>query len=154
MQTMTASQAKQNFAELLDAAARGPVAIERHRRVKAIVCAPEAFEARAGAGSVLADRRLARASQQLVDKDRLIRHQRLALELLLMPKRKRNELIARARDEVQRWRRDRLCSADYADRWDELLALPVEELARAMTSDELDWGTALRQNSPWHVALA
>jgi len=71
-----------------------------------------------------------------------------------MPKRKRNELIARARDEVQRWRRDRLCSADYADRWDELLALPVEELARAMTSDELDWGTALRQNSPWHVALA
>ena len=67
---------------------------------------------------------------------------------------KRAELVARARAEVGRWRRDRLCSPDYADRWEELLDLPVGDLALAMGSETLDWGTALRQNSPWHVVLA
>ncbi len=70
-----------------------------------------------------------------------------------MPIEKPAELVARAREEVVRWRRDRLCSVDYANRWDELLDLPVEDLAQAMGSQALDMGTALRQNSPWHVVL-
>lgn len=70
-------------------------------------------------GQQLAERRAARAAQALVDKDRLIRHQRVAIELLLLPKLGREKL-----------------------------------LARAMGSDTLEWGTALRQNSPWPVAAA
>jgi hypothetical protein len=150
---MTSSHAKQHFGELLDAVAQGPVAIERHRKIKAIVSSPDAFNGPAAAGQVLAGRQAARAAQALVDKDRLIKHQRLAIELLVMPEAERTALIARARGEVAKWRRDRLCSADYADRWDELLALPIADLARRMCSDLMGWGVALRQNSPWHVVL-
>lgn len=146
---MTASRAKQNFGELLDALGQGPVAIERHKKVKAIVCAPETFRGKSDESALLAERHAARAAQRLVEKDRLIRHQQLAIDLLLMPPQQRDALIQRARGEVARWRRDRLCSPDYADRWDDLLGRPVGELARAMGSESLDWGTALRQNSPW-----
>lgn len=153
MQLMTSSRAKQNFGELLDALAHGPVAIERHRKVKAIVCSPQDFRVGAAAEQVLAERRAARLAQSIVEKDRLIKHQKLAIDLLLMSSAKREEFIGRARAELARWRRDRLCSPDYADRWESLLDQPVEELALAMGSDALDWGTALRQNSPWHVVL-
>ena len=151
MQQMTASHAKQNFGELLNALAQGPVAIERHKKVKAIVCAPEAFQAASNDASLLAERRAARAAQRLVEKDRLIKHQRLAIDLLVMPKDRREALIEAARSEVARWRRERLCSADYADRWDDMLQLLLKELAQAMASESLEWGTALRQNSPWPV---
>ncbi len=66
-----------------------------------------------------------------------------------MPQPQREALIARARAEVERWRRERLCSEDYIARWDALLGLPVEALASAMACESLEWGTALRQNSPW-----
>ena len=153
MQQMTASRAKQNFGEILDAITRGPVVIERHKKVKAIVCLPDAFKEQTAAGQVLAERRAARAGQLLVDKDRLIKHQKLAIDLLLMPKAERVSLIQRARAEVAKWRRNRLCTPDYADRWDDLLNQPVEDLAKAMSSEAMGWGTALRQNSPWHVVL-
>ena len=153
MQKMTASRAKQNFGELLEALALGPVAIERHRKVKAIVCAPEAFRDQSGPAAVLSERRAARAAQLLLEKDRLIKHQRLAIELLVMPRAQSQELIRRARTEVAKWRLNRLCSSDYSDRWEELLKKPVAELALAMGSDTLDWGPALRQNSPWYAGL-
>ncbi len=153
MQQMTASHAKQNFGELLDALARGPVAIERHKRIKAIVCTPEAFLEKSGEDAQLAERRAARAAQRLIEKDRLIRHQQWAIELLLMPEAQRAQRLDLARAEVGRWRRDRLCSPDYADRWDELLSQPVAQLARAMGSESLDWGVALRQNSPWPAVV-
>lgn len=154
MQQMTSSHAKQNFGELLDATAQGPVAIERHKKVKAIVCSPEVFHARMGRDNLLAERRAARSAQALLEKDRFIKHQKLAIDLLLMPHAERDALIARARAEVRRWRLERLCSPDYSDRWDALLDLPIEDLARAMACDALEWGVALRQNSPWHVVLA
>ncbi|MFC7409608.1 type II toxin-antitoxin system Phd/YefM family antitoxin [Hydrogenophaga atypica] len=154
MQHMTSSQAKQNFGELLDAAAQGPVAIERHRKVKAIVCSPEAFLARTNSDSRLAERRAARADQALVEKDRLIKHQALAIQLLLMPAADSQALVTRAQQEVTRWRRERLCSLDYIERWEALLQRSVNELAQAMGSETLEWGTALRQNSPWHVVMA
>jgi len=152
MRQISSSHAKQNFGELLEAAAREPVAIERHKKVKAIVCSPEAFRGTADRDAQLAARRVARAAQALVDKDRLIKHQRLAIDLILLPAKQREALIAGARAEVERWRRERLCSEDYIARWDGLLSLPVEELARAMASESLEWGTALRQNSPWLLA--
>ncbi len=153
MQHMTSSQAKQNFGELLDAAAHEPVAIERHRKVKAIVCSPEAFQAQVGQDRRLAERRSARAEQALTEKDRLIKHQSLAIQLLLMPDADRQVLIERARREVERWRRERLCSLDYIERWEALLKRSVNELAQSMGSETLEWGTALRQNSPWHVVM-
>lgn len=97
----------------------------------------------------LLERRLARASQELVDKARLIKHQKIAIDLLLMSEDKREELIMRARQEVLRWRADHLCSADYSDRWDEILGYCLEDLVGAMCSETSEWGTALRQNSPW-----
>ena len=155
MDKITASHAKQNFGELLEAVAKGPVAIERHKSIKAIVCSPETFhktvDGKSSQGRALEDRRAARASQQLVEKNRLIKHQKLAIDLLLMPQAKREELVARARAEVLRWRRDRLCSIDYVNRWDDLLGLAIGDLAQAMCSETIEWGTALRQNSPWHV---
>lgn len=102
MEQMTASRAKQNFGELLEAVARGPVAIERHKSIKPIVCSPEAFQRivegqSAASGQALEDRRVARAAQQLVEKDRLIKHQKLAIDLLLMPQtQRRNSLRRRA----------------------------------------------------------
>lgn len=155
MQQMTASRAKQNFGELLEAVAQGPVAIERHKTIKAIVCSPETFQGTSAAGvradQALADRRAARAAQVLVEKNRLIKHQRLAIHLLLMPEAQGADLIAQARAEVARWRRDRLCSVDYAEQWEALLGLSTGELAQAMCAEDLAWGAALRQNSPWHV---
>lgn len=152
---MTSSRAKQNFGELLEAAAKGPVGIERHKSIKAVVCSPDLFQARVGGFSLpdraLEDRRAARVAQQLVEKNRLIKHQKLAIELLLMPEVQRQDLIERARSEVQRWRSDRLCSTDYADRWDELLSRSVGDMVKGMCSETLAWGAALRQNSPWHV---
>jgi len=150
MKQITSSAAKQNFGALLEAVVVAPVAIERHKKVRAIVCSPEAFRLRAGPDVLLAERAVARAAQALVEKDRLIKHQRLAIHLLVVSRAEQRALIARARNEVARWRRDHLCSADYSDRWDALLKLPVKELAQAMGSASLDWGTALRQNSPWH----
>ena len=153
MQQMTASRAKQNFGELLDAVAQGPVAIERHKKVRAIVCTPEAYGQPRTADHGLDARRAARAAQHLIEKDRLIRHQQLAIDLLTMPAAKRSELVRRARAEVDRWRRDRLCSPDYADRWEALLGQSVADLARGMCGDAEGWGTALLQNSPWPAVL-
>jgi len=155
MEHITASRAKQNFGELLEAVSKGPVAIDRHKSTKAIVCSPQTFHAaadlRSHLGRALEDRVAARVAHQIVEKNRLIKHQKLAIELLLMPEAKRKKFIELARAEVLRWREDRLCSSDYSDRWDALLARPTEDLIREMCSDTLDWGNALRQNSPWHV---
>ncbi len=151
---MTASRAKQNFGALLEAVAKGPVAIERHKSIKAIVCSPGLFRAVEGHSSSerhLEHRRAARAAQQLVEKNRLIKHQKLAIDLLQMPETKRSELIALARAEVLKWRRDRLCSTDYADWWDDLLGRSTGDLVQAMCSETFEWAAALRQNSPWHV---
>lgn len=153
MQQMTASRAKQNFGELLEALSKGPVAIERHKTVKAIVCSPQDFHARPDPGPGLAERRAARTAQLLVEQGRLIKHQKLAIDLLTMPAAQRESLLKRAQSEVARWRRDGLCSADYADRWDELLKRPVQELAQGMCDESPGWGRALRQNSPWTARL-
>lgn len=153
MQQITASRAKQNFGELLEALAQGPVAIERHKKVRAIICSAETFGHRPDAVQAMAERRAARSAQQLVEKDRLIKHQRLAIELLTMPEAQRDKHLLNARAEVQRWRRDRLCSRDYADRWDALLNQPLASMVRAMCDDSPGWGPAIRQNSPWSVML-
>jgi hypothetical protein len=123
----------------------------RHE-VKAIPASPVVFDRGAAQASALAERRAARDVQALVDKERLIRHQDIATGRLVLPAKESERLIDRAREEVARWRRERLCTPDYSDRWEALLQLPLPQLARAMADPQLEWGPALRQNSPWLVA--
>ena len=40
-------------------------------------------------------------------------------------------------------------SADYIQRWSDILQMPVKSMAAAIVSDQDGWGNALRQNSPW-----
>ncbi|HSW05114.1 type II toxin-antitoxin system Phd/YefM family antitoxin [Aquabacterium sp.] len=149
MEQFSSTRAKQSFGELLKAAALGPVAIERHGKVQAIVAAPGYFTGVSAAQDEQASRRLARANQSVVEKDRLIRHQRIALDLVTLPADERDRMIEQALAVVQRWRQERLCSSDYIERWSALLKLPAVALAMAMVSDADGWGPALRQNSPW-----
>lgn len=150
MPPFSSTQAKQNFGQLMKAAALGPVAIERHGKVQALVMAPGFFPAATAAGADrLAERRLARLNQAMTEKDRLIRHQRIALDLLTLPPGERDALIQQARDTVERWRTQGLSSHDYIERWGRILGLPVPQMAAEMVSDAQGWGSALRQNSPW-----
>jgi hypothetical protein len=149
MEQFSSTDAKQGFGRLLKAAAQGPVAIEKHGKVQAIVAAPEFFAAQDPRQAQLDQRRLARLGQELVEKDRLIRHQRIAVDLLTSPPKVRQRLIREAQATVERWRVEALSSRDYIDRWTDILRMPVPRMAEAMTSDADGWGPALRQNSPW-----
>lgn len=147
MQQFSSTQAKQNFGDLMKAAGEAPVAIERHGRVEAIIAAPRFFSP-AGEQDLMA-RKQARLQQALVEKDRLIRHQRIALDLVTATPKERAAMVAQALKVVERWRLERLCSDDYIDRWSAILRQPVRQMALTMISDAEGWGTALRQNSPW-----
>lgn len=151
MEQFSSTQAKQNFGQLLKAAAQAPVAIERHGKVQAMVGAPEFFRSPSTAAKdqVAAARHLARLNQSVIEKDRLIRHQRIALDLATLPAQTRKAMVGRALAVVERWRQEQLCSNDYIDRWSAILSLPPKEMALTMVSDADGWGTALRQNSPW-----
>ncbi len=144
METISASHAKQSFGTVLARAALEPVGIERHGTLVAAVV-PPGWLARAEA---LDERRAAREQQRQVELGRLLAHQRIGIELLAQPARRR-ALLAAARREVRRWEDKDLCSAEYIDRWREWLALPVAELVPLMCSDAKGWGAAMRQNSPF-----
>jgi len=147
MKRVTASAARQNFGQLLERAAKAPVGIERHGKLVAVLGPP----VWAGSDPALAERRRAREEQQRVEKERLLAHQRIGIELLAHRAR-RTRLLQAARAEVVRWSAERLCSQDYVDRWSEWLALPVAELVERMCSDADGWGPAMRQNSPFATA--
>lgn len=99
------------------------------------------------AGSALEDRRHARMEQQArLDRQRS-RHLRLAIDLASNPAGARS-LIAKARDRVELWHRNKTCSPLYIKRWSEMLSLPPGRLAKRMASLG-EWEDALFQNSPW-----
>jgi len=143
MYTVTASQAKQNFGALIGRLSQSPVAIERHQKIVAIVMSPES------AAAMPDPRQAARAQQQQREQQRLMRHQQWALELLCAPKRLQQQHVQAARQVVERWQAEHLCSHDYIERWQQWLALPVTELAQRMCGDADGWGLAMRQNSPF-----
>ena len=145
MKFVTSTQAKQSFGELLEIAANAPVEIRKHGKVRAILAAPGLFAPSGPADA----RRAARERQAAVEQSRLLKHHRVALALLTAAPADRARMIRRAREVVRRWSESGLSSSDYVQKWTSLLALPVKELAVAMTSDLDGWGNALRQNSPW-----
>lgn len=148
MNAVAASHVKQNFGEVLAQAARGPVGVERHRKLVAVIVPPDWIE-RHGAQD---ERRAARATQRQVELARLAAHQQIGIELLCASPAQRRERIAAARREVDRWEAGQLCSADYISRWRDWLALPVPKLVQRMCSDAQGWGVAMRQNSPFAVS--
>lgn len=97
-------------------------------------------------------RRAARQQQAQVTQRRLMRHQQVAVALLTATPAQAQAMLADAQAVVGRWAEEGLCSADYVQRWTALLALPLPQLALAMTGDADGWGDALRQNSPWAQA--
>jgi transcriptional regulator with XRE-family HTH domain len=102
------------------------------------------------ADSALEDRRRVRLEQQARIERQRSRHLRLAVDLASDAASARN-LIAKARDRVELWRRNKTCSPLYIKRWSEMLALPPGKLARRMASLG-EWEDALFQNSPWSWA--
>lgn len=149
MHQISATEAKQTFGHLLEEAARGPVAIEKHGKVKAIVASPEFFSAASTQQAALAERKMVRLAQAMREQERLIKHQQVALTLATLPPAKGKALVSKAKAVVAKWQANDLCSRDYIERWQKLLSLPLPELAKATVSDLDGWGTALRQNSPW-----
>lgn len=143
MQTFTASQAKQNFGALLSQLAHSPVAIARHNKTVAVVMLPAATQ-------TLPDPRIqARAEQQQLEQQRLMRHQQLAISLLCAPPAQQARRLQAAQAVVARWANEGLCSADYITRWQAWLALPLKQIAPLMCGDADGWGPAMRQNSPF-----
>ncbi|ABM39861.1 prevent-host-death protein (plasmid) [Polaromonas naphthalenivorans CJ2] len=149
LRQFSSTRAKQCFGQILLASASAPVAIEKHGKVTAILTSPEFFERAQAASGASTSRVLARITQASVEKDRLIRHQRIALDLVLLPSNETSRLICNAMSIVNRWRNERLCSKDYIERWEEILRLQPKEMAEAIVSDMDGWGPSLRQNSPW-----
>ncbi len=149
MERVSASHAKQNFGEVLSSAMLAPVAIARHGKVVAVLARPDMLAQR----DPLEARRQARTAQQAVENTRLMKHQQVAILLLSSPLAEATALVASAQAEIDRWEALKTCSKDYIDLWREILLLSIPELAKAMCSDWKGWGIALRQNSPWRVAM-
>ncbi|WP_171019847.1 type II toxin-antitoxin system Phd/YefM family antitoxin [Hydrogenophaga sp. 2FB] len=150
-----ATQAKQAFGEMLDRLrTSNAVAITSHGRVKALVSTPEMWserESQFARDTDLLERKLARAQQSRVELDRLQRHAHLAVDLLSSSADQQALIVSEAKARVARWRGHALCSDDYIDRWNQLLSLPVHELAKEMIGDCGGWGNALRQNTPFSM---
>jgi transcriptional regulator with XRE-family HTH domain len=80
------------------------------------------------------------------------RHAVLAARLLALPAPQAAALLRRARGNVERWKRDRLCSEHYISRWRARLAGSPRRAAAALLEHD-EWTDALLQSSPWSFAL-
>ena len=145
MNLVAASRVKQNFGEILALAASAPQGIERHGKLVAALVPPDWLARQVN----FDERRAARVAQQQVEKQRLMAHQALGIELLCSAAADQRSLLAAASREVDRRQAGQLCSADYIARWREWLALPLKQLVQRMCSDAAGWGNAMRQNSPF-----
>lgn len=62
--------------------------------------------------------------------------------------------LARAREQVEKWRRDGTCSAWYVKRWSETLSGSPSEVAGRMHGLEAGERRALYQNTPFGFLLS
>lgn len=149
MKSVSASEAKQNFGELLADAAKAPVRIVRHGKAVAAVVPAAWLEQHA---AKVDPRLIARAAQQEKDRAREDKHRRIALALLTASAPERKAMIKQAQQMVDRWQAEQLCSLDYIEGWRAWLRLPTAELAKAMTSTDDAWAKPMRQNSPFALS--
>lgn len=96
-----------------------------------------------GAGS----RHLARIEEEVKRLKRRERHLRLAVRIAT-DEAAAADLAAKARQRVDLWRRNELCSSQYIEGWSEVLASPRQEIAKKMISFG-DREDAMFQNSPF-----
>jgi len=96
--------------------------------------------------------RLARERERARRLDRQLCHVRIAARLLEAPGRKGERLVERARDVVDLWERERLCSRHYITRWRRLLDGSPGRVARQLLEPG-EWRDALFQSSPWSFAF-
>jgi transcriptional regulator with XRE-family HTH domain len=80
------------------------------------------------------------------------RHAVLAARLLAARPGEAAALVRRARECVDLWEREKLCSRHYVTRWRERLAGPIERVALALLVED-EWTDALFQSSPWSFVL-
>ncbi|HRK37434.1 MAG TPA: type II toxin-antitoxin system Phd/YefM family antitoxin [Burkholderiaceae bacterium] len=146
MKSVSASEAKQNFGELLAQAAKAPVRIVRHGKTVAAVVPAAWLEQHA---AKVDPRLAARAAQQEKVREREDKHRRIALALLTAPAPQRKAMIQQAQQMVDRWQAEQLCSPDYIEGWRAWLRLPTAELAKVMTCTDDAWAKPMRQNSPF-----
>lgn len=108
--------------------------------------------ARPGEAPPASEAVLARERERGRRLERRGRHAALAARLLALPRSEALGLLRRARQIVDRWEREGLCSTHYVVRWRALLTGPRERVARSLL-DPGEWADALFQNSPWTFAL-
>lgn len=101
-------------------------------------------------GGQMDARRQARLEQERKVERNRSRHLRLAIDLAGDEGAAAGQ-VAKAKERVDLWRRNKSCSPQYIERWAEVLELPPRKLAKAMASFG-EWEEALFQNSPWSWA--
>ena len=103
MDQFSLTDAKQRFSQWITAAASAPVAIEKHGRVQAIVVSPDFFErAKKRSRNFTPPARQGHPSPDR--KDRLIRHLKIAFDLVALAPGRRDSMTKEARAVVERWR--------------------------------------------------
>jgi transcriptional regulator with XRE-family HTH domain len=80
------------------------------------------------------------------------RHAALAAGLLALPAAEADALVRRARENVDRWERERSSSDHHVSRWRTRLDGPVRTVALRLL-EHGEWTDALLQNSPWSFVL-
>jgi transcriptional regulator with XRE-family HTH domain len=96
-------------------------------------------------------RKLVRLEQEKKLNEKRVRHLRLAIDLAADNERAAREKIAKARERLKLWRKNKSCSPFYIERWSQVLALSPKKVAMEMSSFG-EWEDALFQNSPWSWA--
>jgi transcriptional regulator with XRE-family HTH domain len=124
-------------------------------RLSKIAAVAKALETEIEAGAEpkdLAERRQARQQISLRMLALQNAHLRIALDLVLGEPAAPVALDA-ARDMVELWAREKVCSAFYIDTWRQLLSGSARDVGAALARMDKKWESALLQNSPFGARL-
>lgn len=136
-----ASWAREHFAEMLVMAQRQPIAIARHGKTLAVMWPAGSL------GQQERERELLRLSRRLPELQRLVIHQKLAMQLLCMQMPRVAEIARSARARMAEWRRMGPASQAQFERWMWVLSQPTPFLPWII-ADEGPLGRQLHQLTP------
>lgn len=103
--------------------------------------------------AAMARRRIARSEQQAKLAASREKHLKIAVKFALGGP-EAATLKTGALKMVKLWREKQLCSPVYIDRWQQILDAKPQQVAQSLlTMDDDEWGPALRQNTPFAVAM-
>ena len=54
---------------------------------------------------------------------------------------------------VKLWKDKQLCSPIYIERWSQILDAEPQQVAQSLLAMDDEWGPALRQNTPFAMAM-